>query len=180
MPLELLASNISSDTSYGQHRMLNSLSVQTTIAAQAYLPTQICLTAEGILGDQRLAEIGRLETDWDGYGGESFDEQVVGASRQYFALLLEMVPAPEIQPNPNGTVSFEWVTAQGSAQLEIGVSRVSCYIRSDFQPPIFVIQDSSIATIKALRNLIAHTLYSRSQMTLALTASGSRGEWKRQ
>lgn len=163
---------------YGiQQQILNSLSTVPALFAPAKLPTKIALTAEGIWGDQQLAEMRLLGDDWDGYGGAAIGAEVIGASREYFAMLVTNLPAPDIQPNPNGTISFEWNAARGTAQLEIGSSKLSLYIKPQIGDPIFVTSLSSCPVVADIGRLIRSSLFARqhTEMTVA-TSFGRDGD----
>lgn len=73
--------------------------------------------------------LGEMEEDWDGYGALSIDPRTVKNASTALDRLLEYLPAPDITPNSNGTISFEWESSDGVAYLEIGMTRFSMYIR---------------------------------------------------
>lgn len=106
--------------------------------AYAWAPgrrTPFCVSAPL---EQQVEELAGLPENWDGYGALP-----INAATKYNALsvlpgLLAVGHAAEITPNPNGTLSFEWETADGCAHLEIGQSRLSFYITSERENPLFL------------------------------------------
>ena len=79
---------------------------------------------------QLLIAIAELDDNWDGEGACPINDKTkINAHRALNSLLLDVPVVPEITPNNNGTVSFEWKTDQGRAHLEIGLTRFSFYIK---------------------------------------------------
>ena len=85
-----------------------------------------------------VGEFANLNENWDGYGAAAISQQTRD-NALHFVDLIEAapygVPAPEICPKPNGTISFEWETPHVEAYLEIGNTRYSGFIAADRQPP---------------------------------------------
>lgn len=76
------------------------------------------------------------EPNWDGYNALGVKaETKENAIRGINNILLE-APPPEMTPNPNGTLSFEWETQNGAAHLEVGQTTFSFYIRPRVGVPI--------------------------------------------
>src|ERR1017187_2081419 len=76
-----------------------------------------------------ITELGALGENWDGYGAIPIQgrtrRNAIAATDQ----ILLWAPFPsDIAPNPNGTISLEWGTEFGTAQLEIGLTRCSFYM----------------------------------------------------
>lgn len=69
------------------------------------------------------------QANWDGYGalpiGDDTRGNAIGALNQ----IENLTCAPEVTPNPNGTLSFEWESAKGFGLLEIGRTRYSFYLQ---------------------------------------------------
>ncbi len=85
------------------------------------------LTALGP-AETQIEELSRMEKNWDGYGALP-----ISSATKYNALsvlrgIVPHAPPPDITPNPNGTISFEWESPRGKAHLEIGQTRLSFYI----------------------------------------------------
>jgi hypothetical protein len=86
---------------------------------------------------EAIEETSFNEPNWDGDGALAISREV--KANAFAALeMIEMtaVPAPEITPNPNGTLSFEWETETGVGQLEIGKSRFGFYVQAQSGPAI--------------------------------------------
>lgn len=85
-----------------------------------------------------IEELAKLNENWDGYGAAAISQQTRDNALRFVNLIEAApcgVPAPEICPKPNGTISFEWETPHVEAYLEIGNTRYSGFITADQQPP---------------------------------------------
>jgi hypothetical protein len=83
------------------------------------------------------------EPNWDGYGALPIRQETKENALAVLNQIEVLTCAPEITPNPNGTLSFEWETNQGFGQLEIGRTRYSfCVQPHDGSPTL----DSGDAT----------------------------------
>lgn len=69
------------------------------------------------------------EANWDGYGAVPIGDETKKNALGALKYLETLTRAPEITPNPNGTLSFEWETSRGFGQLEIGRTRYSFYVQ---------------------------------------------------
>lgn len=69
----------------------------------------------------RLAELGRecAERDWDGYGAEPLTPDVIRKAEQFAGTIPTDIPAPEVVPEPDGELAFEW---RPSARRSISIS----------------------------------------------------------
>jgi hypothetical protein len=76
------------------------------------------------------------QPNWDRYGALPIREETKNNALGVLNQLEVSTCAPEITPNPNGTVSFEWETNQGFGQLEIGRTRYSFCVQPHYGPPI--------------------------------------------
>jgi len=65
------------------------------------------------------------EANWDGYGALPIREETKDNALAVLSQIAVSTCAPEVSPNPNGTLSFEWETDRGFGQLEIGRTRYS-------------------------------------------------------
>ncbi len=96
------------------------------------------VSSERIMALRQISALGNLELDWDGYGGLPISPEV----RQNAAVAVggfpRDLPMPEITPNPNGTISFDWDSAFGSACFEVGKSRFSFYIKWPSGEPLLM------------------------------------------
>jgi hypothetical protein len=102
------------------------------------------LTALG-LAESQVEELSRMEENWDGYGALPISRATKYNALSVLRGIVRHAPTPDITPNPNGTVSFEWESPRGKAHLEIGQTRLSFYITPVAGTPIF--KDASASDI---------------------------------
>ena len=76
-----------------------------------------------------LIEYKSMSANWDGYGALPVDKDVIRNCEVALRALTSQVRGADIAPNPNGTVSLEWVSERGMAHLEIGKTRFSFFIK---------------------------------------------------
>lgn len=109
-------------------------------ATAAFVPKSDILrpfSYESVVGDKILEQIANLGVDWDGYGAEPIDQLVMQNSRGALLTMLKTVPLPEIYPNTNGTMTFEWESSKGVAHLELGTERYSYFLKPASGQSIF-------------------------------------------
>jgi len=75
-----------------------------------------------------IQQLAQLTQNWDGFGAIPIQEGTRNNAIAAVSSLLLWTPSPEISPNPNGTISLEWETDSGIAQLEVGQSKYSFFI----------------------------------------------------
>jgi hypothetical protein len=92
--------------------------------------------AELRAAEQAIAAFQGLGDDWDGYGALAIDATTISNALLAVHILVRLVAMPDITPNPNGTLSFEWETSSGLAHLEIGKTKYSFYARPFASRPI--------------------------------------------
>ena len=92
------------------------------------LPETILVRVEALGAEVELSKFEALPANWDGYGADRIDAQSVKNARAALKVL-RAAPAPELTPNPNGTISMEWETPSGLAHLEVGKTRYSFYVK---------------------------------------------------
>jgi hypothetical protein len=85
---------------------------------------------------QILSQLSELPENWDGYGAAPIECDTANNAHRALNVLLLSAPVPEITPNTNGTVSFEWESRFGHAHLEIGRTRFSFYVRLAAGPTV--------------------------------------------
>jgi hypothetical protein len=79
---------------------------------------------------QQVKELQGLPQGWDGEDGIQISAEAAGrTTRALFALACQ-VPVPEVIPNSNGTLTLEWSTRSGRANIEIGKTRFSGYVEA--------------------------------------------------
>jgi hypothetical protein len=93
------------------------------------LPASVLQLVEQEQAVGTLSELRDLAPNWDGYGALPVSDEAMGNSKEALLRLLRYAPTPDITPNPNGTISFEWTSGQGEAHLEIGKTRFSFFVK---------------------------------------------------
>jgi hypothetical protein len=83
------------------------------------------------------------QAGWDGYGALPVSGETKKNALGVLHHLETLTCAPEITPNPNGTLSFEWETNRGFGQLEIGRTRYSFYVQPHNGSPFLDSGDAS-------------------------------------
>lgn len=78
----------------------------------------------------RIESLGTLPDHWDNEGAHSIHPQTLANCRTILQDAVDRLPVPEIDPNANGTISFEWATAEGIAHLEVGRTLFGLFIES--------------------------------------------------
>lgn len=76
-----------------------------------------------------LDQFKTLEENWDGYGALKISEEAYNTASMFIKNLPPTITSPEISPNPNGTITLEWETNTSSAQLEVGRTTYSFFLR---------------------------------------------------
>jgi hypothetical protein len=92
--------------------------------------------AEFDAAQQSIEQLAFPEANWDGYGALAISAETKSNALSALNNLEGTAPAPEIIPNPNGTLTFEWETNLGVGHLEIGRTRYSFYVRPNVGPPL--------------------------------------------
>jgi len=85
---------------------------------------------------RHLQHISNLADNWDGYGATSIHADTARNAHRALTTLLLSLPLPEITPNSNGTISFEWQSPFGHANLEMGLTRYSFFVQLARGPTI--------------------------------------------
>jgi hypothetical protein len=70
-----------------------------------------------------------MHGNWDGHNAVSISPGTLLNAERYVAQLNKQTSVPEVVPNPNGTISFQWDDGDKSAELEIGKTRYSFFAR---------------------------------------------------
>jgi hypothetical protein len=131
------------------------------------LPEAILARVEAATATAELSSLSQLASNWDGYGALPIDPRTIQNSRKAIELLVRGLPAPDISPNPNGTISFIWDNDHGIAHLEIGITRFSFYIRQVGGEASVL--DGDATSIPFLGSNIAALLFARDQPVSTIT-----------
>jgi hypothetical protein len=82
-----------------------------------------------------------LRENWDGYGASPISDQA-RENAHHFIDVIEAAPfgmsAPEVSPQPSGTISFEWEMPYAEVYLEIGNTLYSGFIKTEDEEPLFL------------------------------------------
>lgn len=106
--------------------------------AEFYLPTAAMMYQIPSNRDTSLVdEFQQLAANWDGYDADPISGAACEAAKQLIVSLPGNLESPELCPNPNGTISMEWESDEGDAQLELGRTRYSFYLRRRGSPTIY-------------------------------------------
>ena len=96
------------------------------------------MRAEIIVAKLKIENFALMLENWDGYGALPISPATKQNAIDALEVILRDAPTPDIIPNPNGTLSFEWETPQGIGHFEIGRTKFSFYIKSRLSAqPIF-------------------------------------------
>ncbi len=115
-----------------------------------------------------LNELALLEENWDGYGALPIDGETISNCKAAVVHSLRNAPAPDVAPNSNGTVSFEWSSANGYAHLEIGKTRFSFFVEPVVGDTILLEGEASKVPIEVGR-LIAAIVHPSVRSVAAVT-----------
>lgn len=117
------------------------------------------MTAEVAIADKTLNDIRNLSANWDGYGALPVASSTMENARGALLSLLHEVPLPDVTPNANGTISFEWETSGLVAGLEIGATRFSFFLRPRSGSSTYADGDASLISQRGIGQIIASHLF---------------------
>lgn len=130
------------------NRPFSSLGATVTLltAERQPPPYMYCIThshrgamlAEYPVAFETVEKVAFASANWDGYGALAVSPETKKNAIEAIRVILPVAPTPEINPNPNGTLSFEWRTDLGNAHLEIGQTKYSFYVNPHVGSPIFL------------------------------------------
>lgn len=126
--------------------------------------------SDAILAKEIIREISDLGDNWDGYGASSVSAEAVDAALKFAEIAFPSASLPEIFANPNGTITFEWESGLGLANLEIGKTRYSFYVD---KKGLFIPASGPIKHIPSdvLVELINNELFNEAQRSSTVTIS---------
>jgi hypothetical protein len=96
---------------------------------QSMVPQQRAMWAEIPVAKAKISEMAAMSENWDGYGALKISQETEKNAIHAIDVLLRSAPVPDIVPNPNGTISFEWESSQGVGHFEIGKTKFSFYVK---------------------------------------------------
>jgi hypothetical protein len=98
------------------------------------------------------------EPNWDGFGALPISGETKQNAKGAIERIISVAPTPEINPNPNGTLSFQWGSNEGTAHMEIGRTRYSFYVSPRVGQPILF--EGEVSSIQRLHGgLVASVLF---------------------
>ena len=83
-----------------------------------------------------IEEFRDLDYNWDHEGAFPIDGTAIAGALSALDVLARVAPAPEVVPNVNGTVSFEWETDCGYAHMEFGRNGYAFVIKGQYGRPL--------------------------------------------
>lgn len=132
LPFPVYPHQALSDTSIVQERSIDP--AYTWIQPITKVPELAAL----VTAENQIEKFGRMPEGWDGYGALPISIVTKHNSLEALRGVSVYPPAPEITPNSNGTLSFEWETELGVAHLELGQTRLSFYVNLVSGDPVFL------------------------------------------
>jgi hypothetical protein len=109
------------------------------------------------------------QANWDGYGALPVSTEIKSNALEVLSHLENLTCAPEITPNPNGTLSFEWESNQGFGVIEIGRTRYSYYVHAHCGSP-FLGAGNAEEVNPAVGLLVDALLFPKPSQSLTLPA----------
>jgi len=116
------------DTSYtfsSQRSAIEKLELKRCFLAAVQTSTTWHQHRRKQLALQELIRISQLEDNWDGEGAIEIAPLALAMAFSLLSFIPDSITAPDVSPNPNGTLSMYWTLPHGSAELEIGKTRHS-------------------------------------------------------
>jgi hypothetical protein len=83
---------------------------------------KVVVVPDPLAGYERYAQ-----PDWDCYGAEPISRETVDAARRLLDILPDTLGRPHISPGSDGTIGFEWVSADGPLRklyMDVGPGRI--------------------------------------------------------
>jgi hypothetical protein len=124
---------------------------------------------ELVIAQHEIEKLASMPADWDGYGALPISGPTKDNAKRAIALFSMLAPFPDIVPNSNGTLSFEWETQTGFAHLEIGQTKFSFYLKPVLGPSALL--DGKANDIPAdIGRYVAAMLYSDKRTAQTISA----------
>jgi len=133
----------------------------------------IDLPRERMVAREKIEQLARMPENWDGYGALPIRPETAQNALDALKMLPDEIPMPDIVPNSNGTISFEWESPSGIGHLEIGRTRFSFYIKvQHLAHPI--LRDWRVGEpAPNIGQLVKTHLYSTAQYNRIIVGAGS-------
>jgi hypothetical protein len=104
-----------------------------------------------------IEAMSKLEENWDGYGASPISESALHYGTSFLTAGSVELPAPDVVPNSNGTISLGWESPHGAAHLEIGATSFLLSINTLREPTYIGGSSSEIG--RTLSEVILRSLY---------------------
>jgi len=134
------------------------------VGASAQVHQGVTSRMEVLLIRRQLEQFRSLGEDWDGYGAAAIHPETLANASNALEHLAIVLPFAEIDPNPNGTISFEWESKLGLAYLELGRTKFSFFIKPEQGAPIYA-DGKAIYIDPALGQMVSERLFPMQTIT---------------
>jgi hypothetical protein len=98
-------------------------------SVEEWLPADPTALPALYAADAHMEAICALRANWDGYGGLPIHPETARHAKIAMRVFQQLPVPPDITPNANGTISFEWSGPRGEAHIEVGKSRYVGIVR---------------------------------------------------
>jgi len=129
----------------------------------------VSMLAEYSMSFDIIEKVSFVAGNWDGEGALPVSDLTKQNAKVALRGILPVVAAPEINPNSNGTLSFEWETNAGTAHLEIGNTKYSFYVSPNGGRTIFC-EGHAEDALRFHGSLVASLLFPKTNGTDTLTS----------
>jgi hypothetical protein len=129
---------------------------------------------EGIQAVENIRSFAELQDNWADEGSLAPSQDVLRHAEQIAKQMAMSIGFAEISAMPNGTIAFDWDTERGSANLEIGKTRFSFYIKTE--DGFYPLSGPCSAFPSAIDEVIAtHLFQGQDVLTMPVTAVANEG-----
>lgn len=120
--------------------------------------------------EQTIESFCLFEEDWDGYGALPIHPQTKKNALEFlnFAIRMNLL-FPELTPNTNGTINFEWEYDNKIANLDIGKTKISLFITQPNHKPIFFDENADSSSYSVVIQLITDVFSPRANYSNAIS-----------
>jgi hypothetical protein len=98
-------------------------------SVEQWLPADAAALPALYAAAAHMEAICALRANWDGYGGLPIHPETARHAKSALRVFQQLPVGPDITPNPNGTISFEWSSPRGEAHIEMGKTRYVGIVR---------------------------------------------------
>lgn len=117
--------------------MILSTAARLTSFIRPHRKEPILYQIETRFAKENIEHLVAMEEGWDGYGSLRIPQKIAdNAIAAIEKIFLRISRLPDIVPNSNGTITLEWETPDGEANLEVGITRFSFLVQATNGKPI--------------------------------------------